>query len=85
MNNFTINNYEMKREIVNFSKKISKDSDKPESKFVLDMIYGISKSKDILLSSISGALDENIKKAYTIDRLSENLVLIPTFKYPKTA
>lgn len=73
MNDFTINNYEMKREIVNFSKKISKECNKPESKFVLDMIYGISKSKDILLSSISNALDENIKKAYTIDRLSENL------------
>lgn len=73
MNNFTINNYQMKREIVNFSKKISKGCNKPESKFVLDMIYGISKSKDILLASIADALDENIKKAYTIDRLSENL------------
>lgn len=73
MNDFTINNYEMKREIVNFSKKISKSCDKPESKFVMDMIYGISKSKDILLSSIAGALDEDIKKAYTIDRLSDNL------------
>ena len=73
MNNFTTNNYQMKREIVNFSKKISKNCNKPDSKFVLDMIYGISKSKDILLSSIAGSLDENIKKAYTIDRLSENL------------
>jgi hypothetical protein len=73
MNDFTINNYEMKRDIVNFSKKISKDCDKPESKFVMDMIYGISKSKDILLSNIAGALDEDTKKAYTIDRLSDNL------------
>lgn len=73
MNNFTTNNYEMKREIVNFSKKISNNFDKPESKFVMDMIYGISKSKDILLSSIAGALDENTKKANTIDRLSNNL------------
>ena len=39
----------------------------------MDMIYGISKSKDILLSSIAGALDEDCKKAYTIDRLSDNL------------
>ena len=37
------------------------------------MIYGISKSKDILLSSIAEALDEDTKKAYTIDRLSDNL------------
>ncbi len=73
MNNFTINNYEMKRDIINFSKKISKGCSKPESKFVMDMIYGISKSKDILLSSIASALDEKTKKAYTIDRLSDNL------------
>lgn len=73
MNNFTINNYEMKRDIINFSKKISNGCDKPESKFIMDMIYGISKSKDILLSSIAGALDEKTKKAYVIDRLSDNL------------
>lgn len=63
----------MKRDIINFSKKISENTSKPESKFVMDMIYGISKSKDILLSSIAGALDEKTKKAYTIDRLSDNL------------
>ena len=73
MDNFTTNNYEMKRDIINFSKKISEDTSKPESKFVMDMIYGISKSKDILLSSIAGALDEKTKKSYTIDRLSDNL------------
>lgn len=73
MYNFTINNYEMKRDIINFSKKISNGCDKPESKFIMDMIYGISKSKDILLSSIAEALDEKTKKAYTIDRLSDNL------------
>ena len=48
MNNFTTNNYEMKRDIINFSKKISEGTSKPESKFIMDMIYGISKSKDIL-------------------------------------
>lgn len=73
MDNFTTNNYEMKRDIINFSKKISEDTSKPESKFVMDMIYEISKSKNILLSSIVGALDEKTKKSYTIDRLSDNL------------
>ena len=56
MNNFTINNYEMKRDIVNFSKKISSGCSKPESKFIMDMIYGIAKSKDILLSSIASRI-----------------------------
>lgn len=73
MNNFTTNTFQMKREIINFSKKISKNSSKPEAKFVMDMIYGISKSKDVLLSSISEALNEKTKKAYVIDRLSNNL------------
>lgn len=73
MDNFTINNYEMKRDIINFSKKICEGASKPESKFTMDMIYGISKSKDVLLSSIAGVLDEDTKKAYTIDRLSDNL------------
>lgn len=75
MNNCTMNTYEMKREIVNFSKKICKNSDKPTSKFTSDMIYGILKSKDILLSSIADALQEKTKKANTIDRLSNNLAL----------
>ena len=73
MDNFTTNTYQMKREILNFSKKICEGVSKPEFKFVSDMVYGISKSKDILLSSISDALDEDIKKAYTINRLSDNL------------
>ncbi len=73
MNNFTMNTYEMKREIVNFSKKICKDTNKPETKFVTDMLYGISKSKDVLLSSIAEALNEDNKKINTIDRLSDNL------------
>ena len=40
MNYFTTNTYEMKREIINFSKKILIGSSKVESKFVTDMIYG---------------------------------------------
>ncbi len=60
MGNFTTNNYEMKRDIINSSKKISEGTSKPESKFVMDIIYRISKSKDILLSSIAGALYESL-------------------------
>lgn len=73
MNNFTTDTYEMKRDILNFTKKICKDTSNPEEKFVTDMVYGISKSKNILLSNISDALYENIKKSNTINRLSDNL------------
>ena len=73
MDNYTTNTYEMKRDIVKYSKNICEGASKPESKFTMDMIYGMFKSKNVHLSAIAEALDENIKKAYTIDRLSDNL------------
>lgn len=73
MNNFTTNTYEMKREISNFSKKIAKGLNKPTSKFVMDMQYGLAKSGSCLVSEISRALDEEIKLSYTIERLCDNL------------
>ena len=73
MNNFTTNVYEMKREIVNFSKKIFEGTTKPTSKFVMDMQYGLAKSGSCLISNIARALDENIKLNYTIERLCDNL------------
>jgi len=73
VNNFTTNTYEMKREIVNFSKKISLGLNKPTSKFVLDMQYGLSKGGSCLISEIARSLDEDIKLNYTIERLCDNL------------
>ena len=73
MNNFTTNTYEMKREISNFSKKIAKGLNKPTSKFVMDMQYGLAKSGSCLVSETSRALDEEIKLSYTIERLCDNL------------
>ena len=61
MNNCTMNTYEMKRDIVNFSEKISKNCDKPTSKFVIDMVYGILKSKDILLSISQNPYKKRLK------------------------
>ncbi len=75
MDNFTTNTYEIKRDIYNFSQKIYKNSSKPVNKFVTDMIYGILKSKDVLLSSIARALNETTKKAMYLNRLSDNLAL----------
>jgi len=74
MNNYTTNTYEMKREIVNFSKKISEGLNKPISKFVMDMQYGLSKGGSCLISNIARSLDENIRLNYTIERLCDNLV-----------
>ena len=73
MNNFTMNTYEMKREIFNFSKKMSNELNKSTSKFVLDMQYGLAKGGSCLISEIARALDEKIKLSYTIERLCDNL------------
>ena len=72
MNNFTTNTYEMKRDIFKFSKKISAGLDKPTTKFISDMIYGIEKSNSILFSEIARALQEDIKLKNTIERLCDN-------------
>ena len=73
MNNFTTNTYEMKREILNFSKKISEGLNNPTTKFLMDMQYGLSKGGSCLISNIARSLDEDIKLGYTIDRLCDNL------------
>ena len=70
---FNTNLYETKREIINYSNKITEGLKKPTAKFIMDMLYGLSKNQSVMLSDISRALDENIKLNYTIDRLSKNL------------
>ena len=76
MTNFTTNSYEMKREIVNFSKILSKGVNKALNKFVMDMQYGLSKGGSCLVSEIARSLDEKIKLNYTIDRLCDHLAFI---------
>ena len=68
MNNFTTNTYEMKREILNFSKKVSNGLNKPIKKFISDMIYGIEKSNSVLFSEIARASHEKNNLKTTIER-----------------
>ena len=56
MYNFNTDNYEMKREIINFSDKLSKGVSKANKKFTLDLQDGISASKTVVLYEISRAL-----------------------------
>ena len=71
-NNFTTNTYEMKSDILKFSEKITEGLDKPTTKFVSEMIYGIERSNSILFSEIARALKERIKLKNTIERLCNN-------------
>ncbi len=45
MTYYTSNTYQLKREILNFSKKLSHSLPKPQRKFSADMTYGILVSK----------------------------------------
>ena len=69
MDNYTINTYEMKRDIVKYSEKICEGASKPQTKFTMNMIYGISKSKNIHLSAIAEALSEKINKREFVNRI----------------
>lgn len=71
--NYTVDCYEMKREILNFSKKMSEGLNKKVTNFISDMKYGLSKSKSCLISEISKSLDERVKLKNTIERLYDNL------------
>ena len=73
MEYYTTNTYKMKREIINFTKKITSHLPKSKRKFHADMLYGIVASQSCLLTQISQRLQENTKKRYTVDRLSEHL------------
>lgn len=74
MANFTSKTYQMKREILTFSNKISKHLSKPERKFMADMNYGILASGSCLLTDIADQLHEPFKKINTVDRLSRHLI-----------
>ena len=73
MANSTSNIYQMKREILSFSNKISRNLSKPERKFMADMNYGMLASGNCLLTDIVDQLHEPSRKINTVDRLSKHL------------
>ena len=73
MTHFTSNTYQMKREILNFSNKISRTLSKPERKFTADMIYGMLAGGSCLLTDIVDQLHEPSKKINVVDPLSRHL------------
>ena len=63
----------MKRQILSFSNKISRNLPKPERKFIADMNYGILASGSCLLTDIVDRLQEPSRKINIVDRLSRHL------------
>ena len=66
-------NHNLKRGILNFSEKISKNLSRPQFKFVAQMMFGILSSQSCILSEISRKLNEKTTLKKIIDRLSRNL------------
>ena len=66
-------NHNLKRGILKFSEKISKNLSRPEFKFVSQMIFGILSSQSCMLSEIGRRLGETTTLKKIIDRLSRNL------------
>lgn len=73
MANFTSNTYQMKRKILTFTNKISRQLTKPERKFVADITYGILAAESCLLTDIVDQLHEDSRKINIVDRLSRHL------------
>ena len=65
--------YTTKRETINFSKSLVSANKRVESKFIAQTIYGMLRSKSVILKNIATALNEPVQTKNTIDRLSQNL------------
>ena len=73
MRHSTTDTYQLKREILGFSNRLSHGAFKDQQKFAADMIYGIAGSGSCVLSRIADTLHESILKKNTIERLARNL------------
>jgi hypothetical protein len=73
MTNFTTNTYTLKREILNFSNKVSQCLSKPDRKFTADITYGMLASGSCLLIDVADQLHEDSKKINSVERLSRHL------------
>lgn len=70
---FTSNTYQLKRKILSFTNKISRELTKPGRKFTADITYGMLASESCLLTDIADQLHEPSKKVNVVERLSRHL------------
>lgn len=69
---FTSNTYNLKREILTFSNKISRHLSKPDRKSTADMTYGMLASGSCLLTDIVAQLHQPSKKVNSVERLTRH-------------
>ena len=84
MVNFTSNTYQMKREILNFSHKISHNLSKPGRKFSADTTYDMLASGSCLLTDVADQLHEDSKRSTLLNALPLiwQMVLLPPHCVP---
>lgn len=73
MSYFTTNTYSLKREILTFLNKFSKNLSKPDRKFTADITYGMLASRSCLLTDVVDQLHEVSKKVNSVERLTRHL------------
>ena len=73
MINYNTLTHNLKRGILKFSEKISRNFSRPDFKFISQMLYGLLSGQSCHLSDIARALDEKTSVKKIIDRLSRNL------------
>lgn len=73
MLNSTSKTYTLKRKILFFTNKISKQLSRPNRKFIADITYGMLASGSCLLTDVADQLHEPSKKINIVDRLSRHL------------
>lgn len=73
MMDYTTNIGVLKRAILRFAGKISAGMKRPFQKFTADMCYGAMSSKSCVISEIAQALQEDMQKINTIERLTRKL------------
>lgn len=72
MSNFTTNAYILKREILSFLNKISKELPKSDKKFIADITYGMLASNSCLLTDVADQLHKD-SKVNIVERLTIHL------------
>ena len=73
MTHFTSNTYQMKREILSFSNKISNHLSRLDKKFTADMLYGLLAAQSCLLTDLVDQLHERSQKVNSVERLTRHL------------
>jgi len=71
--------YQTKRDLVQFAEKLAVGVSQPDRKFLLDMVYGLIKSRSPILTEIARALEEDTRLLYTVKRLSNRAAAFSDF------